>query len=59
MLPFVQYGDRFREHRRLISQVVGSRSLVERFGPLQERATQAFLGKLLADPDDFVEHIKK
>ena len=59
MLPFVAYGDRFQEHRRLISQVIGSRSLVERFSPLQEHATHAFLHRLLVNPEDFAEHIKK
>ena len=59
MLPYVAYGDRCREHRRMISQVIGTRALVEQYGPLQERATHAFLGRLIAEPEGLLEHINK
>ena len=59
MLPFVKYGDRSREHRRMISQVIGSHSLVEQFALLQERATHAFLGRLMAHPEGLLDHINK
>ena len=59
VLPLMQYGERWREHRRLFSTIMGTRALVERFAPLQQASTHKFLLRLLKDPDNFVEHIKK
>ena len=52
-------GDAFKEQRRMIAKVIGSRAQVETFSGQQEHATHRFLNVLLSDPDDFVEHIKK
>ena len=58
-LAVMSYGDRFREHRRIMARVIGSRAQVEKFGGLQEHATHQFLNTLLQDPAHFVDHIKK
>ena len=58
VLPLMQYGDRFRDLRRMYGSALGSRSLVERFAPLQEASAHRFLYRLLTDPADFVNHIK-
>lgn len=59
ILPLTGYGERFREQRRMLTRVIGSRTLVEKFGPLQQHATNSFLGRLMQDPNEFLEHIKK
>ena len=59
ILPLIEYGDRLREHRRMISKVVGSRVQVEKFGGLQEHVTHKFLNRLLNDPTHFAKHIEK
>ena len=59
IVSFLPYGERFREHRRIMAKVIGSRAQVEKFGGLQEHVTHKFLNKLLEDPEHFVEHIKK
>ena len=52
-------GERFREHRRIMAKVIGSRAQVAKFGRLQEHVTHKFLDNLLRDPKHFVDHIQK
>ena len=58
-LPLTRYGDRLRDQRRLLNQTLGTRQLVEKFGPLEEHATYDFLQRLLKHPDGFAEHVKR
>ena len=48
-LPLTPYGDRFREQRKMLSQVFGSRVLVDKFNRLQEREVHNLLGQILKD----------
>lgn len=59
LTPLMPYGERFKEQRKLLAQTIGTRSLVEKFMPLQEYEVQDFLLRLLRTPDDFVAHIKR
>ena len=57
--PMLTYGDRLKEQRRTAGQAIGTRALVEKFGPLTEREIQLFLSNLLKDPEHFFAHIKR
>lgn len=52
------YGDRFREYRRFMHQLIGGRTQVKRFHPLSEQETQKFLKRLLEKPDEVQNHIR-
>lgn len=51
-------SDRFREQRRMITQVVGTRALVEQLWPGQKDAINKFLPRLLEDPEHFIDHLR-
>ena len=50
------YGDRFRKHRRLISQVLNSQAVVA-YRDLQVNYTKVLLKDLLNSPEKFDHHI--
>lgn len=52
------YGDRFRKHRRLISQVLNSQAVMAYHG-LQMNSSKELLKNLLANPEDFEQHIER
>ena len=53
---FMEYGDRWRLHRRFFHQTFRS-GAVHRFMPLQHRKVCQLLRRLLDSPDRFPEHI--
>ena len=57
-LPMAPYGDRFREQRKMLSQMFGSRALVSRFQRLQEREAQDLLMQILEDGSGDTIHDK-
>lgn len=62
LLVFSPYGSRFRDIRRFFHRYVGSRGQLEKMAPfhdLQEAETSRFLTRLLHDPENFVDHIRK
>ena len=50
------YGERFRKHRRLISQVLNSQAVVS-YRELQSSNVKALLRNLLDHPEKFENHI--
>ena len=50
------YGDRFRKHRRLMSQVLNSQAVVA-YRELQTNSTKGLLKSLLDSPERFDHHI--
>ena len=58
-LALLPYGNKFREYRRLIFQLIGSRKNMERFVPLVEAKTRAFVHELNQDPARLVKLIQK
>jgi cytochrome P450 len=58
-LALLQYGQRFREQRKYMSKLMGTRSSTEKFAPLQEMETAKFVARVTADPDSLVHQIRK
>ncbi|KAI0771956.1 cytochrome P450 [Trametes elegans] len=58
-LALLPYGNRFREYRRLIFQLIGSKKNMERFMPLVEAKTRDFVFELYSEPTGLLKHIRK
>ena len=58
-LALTQYGPRFREFRKYMSRLIGTRASTERFAPLLERETAKLVARVMADPDSLVHQIRK
>ncbi|KAF8527225.1 cytochrome P450 [Gautieria morchelliformis] len=56
-MAMTPYNERFRQMRRLLHEVLSSRS-VQRFRPIQEQENAHFLNRLLKTPEHFVDHIR-
>ncbi|KZT05767.1 cytochrome P450 [Laetiporus sulphureus 93-53] len=59
IMPFLPYGPRHRESRRLFAPVLGSRTTLERFIPLMEYQISRILPRLIRYPNDIVEQVLK
>ena len=59
VLTLTQYGPRFRESRKFMARLMGTRASVERFVPLQERETAKCLARIMTDPGSLVHQIRK
>ena len=53
------YGPRFRETRRLLSQMLGSREKVGNLAPLLEAEEHRFLLRVMRDPANLVAQVRK
>jgi hypothetical protein len=58
-LVLVPYGDRFRNYRKFVHQVIGSNSSVAFFHPIEELETHRFLKSVLKNPEGLVAHIRQ
>jgi len=58
-LALTQYGTRFRETRKYMNKLIGTRASAEKFAPLQQKETAKFLVRVLADPSSLVKQIRK
>lgn len=58
-LALTQYGERFREYRRLAHKLFGSRIQVEKYHDLEEHETRKFLSRVLHGPENVAGHIRK
>ncbi|KAH8113547.1 cytochrome P450 [Phellopilus nigrolimitatus] len=52
------YTDRFRAYRKNIHAVIGSKSAVSRFYPLQDTEVRRFLLRVLEEPEKLEHHIR-
>ncbi|PSR71810.1 hypothetical protein PHLCEN_2v12311 [Hermanssonia centrifuga] len=59
LTPLMTYGSQFREQRRMMAQCIGSRALVEKYGPLQQREVNRFLLRILRKPEGLSAHIRR
>ena len=59
LTPLTRYGELFRVHRKMLSQSIGTRTLVERFETLQATSVRRFLLRLLQTPEDYHAHITR
>lgn len=57
-LGFLSNGDRFRCYRKNIHRVIGSRSAMEVYNPLEEIETHRFLKRVFAKPEQLQAHIR-
>lgn len=53
-----QYNDKYRKHRKLVHQQVGTKSLSAGFNPVQEKEALHFILKTFNDPDNVLRHLK-
>ena len=58
-LALLPYGDRFREYRRYMHQLLGNKNSMEQFIPVQERETHIFLQKVIEKPAELFTHIRR
>ncbi|KAJ7477078.1 cytochrome P450 [Mycena galericulata] len=58
-LVLLPYGDRFRRFRRLFHNIIGSRTAIKQFLPIEELETRRFLRRVLSKPGDLPKHIRK
>ena len=58
-LALTQYGPRFRESRKFMGRLMGTRESVAKFAPLQERETAKCLARVMTDPGSLVHQIRK
>ena len=54
----MEYGDKFKRHRRYLQQFFHKQRLPEHYG-LQVKEAQRLLNDFLDDPDNFSAHIKR
>lgn len=59
ILTLLPYGERFRLHRKMFHNLIGTHSRVEQFLPLEEAETHRYLQRLLEKPEDLVGHIRQ
>ncbi|EIW75777.1 cytochrome P450 [Coniophora puteana RWD-64-598 SS2] len=58
MVAFTRYGDRSRRQRRLMQSALGQSSIPQ-YHPLLEFETRPFLRRMLADPLNYTDHIRR
>lgn len=58
-LVLTNYGQRFRNHRKLMHQLIGSNLSMSRFYPIEETETRKFLKHLASTPQDLASHIRR
>nr|BAK09523.1 cytochrome P450 [Postia placenta] len=58
-LVLLRYGTRFRETRKLFSQLIGTRSQTERFSQHLEHEVHRFLRRILREPTSVLKEIRK
>lgn len=58
-LALTQYGPRFREFRKFISKLMGTRASMDKFVPLQEKEMTKFVARVLANPDSLAQLTRK
>ncbi|KEZ40609.1 putative Cytochrome P450 oxidoreductase OrdA-like protein [Scedosporium apiospermum] len=54
-----QYDDKYRKHRKMVHQEIGTKSLSAGFYPVQEREALHFTLQTFHDPDGILQHLKR
>ncbi|KAK2000491.1 cytochrome P450 [Colletotrichum falcatum] len=57
-LPVLQYGSRFRHHRKLVHQVIGTKKSASEFRHVQDVESRRFLLRILNTPENLMTHSK-
>ncbi|KAJ8583010.1 cytochrome P450 [Rhizopogon salebrosus TDB-379] len=58
ILALLPYGDRFRWYRKNFHRVIGSRTAMKVYNPIEEIETHRFLKRVLANPEELMEHVR-
>ncbi|KAG1858341.1 cytochrome P450 [Suillus tomentosus] len=58
-LPLLPYGDRFRQYRKNLHHIIGSRAALKIYHPIEEIETRRFLKRVFLKPDQLREHIRQ
>jgi cytochrome P450 len=57
-LVLLPYGERFRNFRKNLHRAIGSQAALTRYMPIQEIEAHRFLQRVLAKPEDLLEHVR-
>ncbi|VUC23970.1 unnamed protein product [Clonostachys rosea] len=57
-LPFRQYNETYRWHRRLVHQQIGTKVMSARFNDVQDVESRRFLLRVLKSPENLINHFK-
>ena len=55
---FMPYGAAWRKHRKIFHEHFHP-NIVSKYQPIQVEAAKTFLRRLLASPDDFMDHTRQ
>ena len=58
-LALTRYGPRFRELRKYMNRLMGTRASTEKFVPLQEKEMAKFVARVTADPGSLFRQIRR
>jgi hypothetical protein len=58
-LTLLPYGDHLRWHRKNFHRVIGSRTAMKVYNPIEEIETHRFLKRVLANPEELMEHVRQ
>ncbi|KZP14482.1 cytochrome P450, partial [Athelia psychrophila] len=58
-LILMQYGPKFKEHKRYFHQLIGSKQSMANFLPMEEYETARFLQRVAAKPEDLSDHVRR
>ena len=57
-LAMLPYNDRFRTYRKSLARIIGTKSLTSQYDALQEVEVGHLLLRILAQPENLIQHIK-
>ena len=58
-LTLLPYDDRFRWHRKNFHRVIGTRTSMSIYNPVEEIESHRFLKRVLVDPAELMKHIRQ
>ncbi|SJK99774.1 related to cytochrome P450 CYP2 subfamily [Armillaria ostoyae] len=59
IIGLAPYGETFRAHRKLLHSVLGSKSAIRTFYPMEEQEAQSLMKRLLDSPERLHSHISQ
>ncbi|KAG2066224.1 cytochrome P450 [Suillus decipiens] len=58
VVGLLPYGDRFRQHRKYIHQIIGNRAALHVYHPIEEIETRRFLKRVFSNPEQLRAHVR-
>ncbi|KAG2337086.1 cytochrome P450 [Suillus weaverae] len=58
LLGLLPYGDRFRQYRKSIRQIIGNRAALDVYRPIEEIETRRFLKRVFSNPEQLQAHVR-